>query len=223
MKEPLDTAVNDYLTQFLLRYFRNATAVEVQRPEVNRYQDLELLRLHWAISEPIRKSGRVSARKPSAVASGLGNAAPRGRRTHSWSFRLEGDRNPQIGHGTSDRNRFARAAQDLRIRTKPCADLGDRDRLASWQGAFETSSPDGASYHDLIDRPVHQGLRRFVGLVRCTRWQRPQEVGRRPSRYRRSKRRSRSRRPIYVLASQAYRRLLEIEAGEDCGTSRSFE
>ncbi|MCY3789755.1 MAG: hypothetical protein OXH63_13305, partial [Gemmatimonadetes bacterium] len=55
MTDALDTAVNDYLVQFLLRYFRTATTVGVEKPAVNRNQDLELLQLHWAISEPIRK------------------------------------------------------------------------------------------------------------------------------------------------------------------------
>ena len=54
MSKDVDSAINDYLTRFLLRYFRNAVAVGVERPNIDTEQDLDLLRLHWAISEPVR-------------------------------------------------------------------------------------------------------------------------------------------------------------------------
>ena len=55
MRECLETVVNDYLTQFLLRYFRNATAANVERPQLSYSHDIEFLRLHWAISQPVQK------------------------------------------------------------------------------------------------------------------------------------------------------------------------
>ena len=212
MKQPLDTAVNDYLTQFLLRYFRNATAVDVQRPQVDRNHDLEVLRLHWAISEPVRDLIARLRENPQELQAVL-EAQPRedDARIHGrFDARATAIRRLVTGHPT------------LIVSHEPkrTYESGPNHVLAwvlekAWRlvGHFRDMVPEGASYLDLIDAcaPGLEAVRRFDAMHQVAK---TLKMVRRPS-SQAVKEANRSRRPIYVLASQAYQRLLQVEAGED--------
>ena len=52
--ETLDRAINDYAAGVFLRYFRNGTVVGTDSPHLDPIRDIDLLRAHWALSEPVR-------------------------------------------------------------------------------------------------------------------------------------------------------------------------
>ena len=211
MTEALDTAVNDYLTQFLLRYFRSATAVGVERPKVNRSQDLDLLRLHWAISEPIRELVGCLRENPQQLQAVLetrlreDDARIHGR----FDARATAIRRLITGHPTINVSHEPRRTYESGPNPVLAWVLETAWRLV---GRFRDIVPVGASYRDLIGAcaPGLDAVRRFDALHQVAK---NPTVGRRPS-AQSVKEASRSRRPIYVLASLAYRRLLAIEAGE---------
>ena len=211
MTEALDTAVNDYLTQILLRYYRNATALDVQRPEVNRNQDLELLRQHWAISEPVRKLVECLRENPQQLQAVLeARLREDDARIHGrFDARATAIRRLVTGHPTTIVSHEPRRTYD-----------SGPNHVLSWVletawrllGRFRECVPEGASYQDLIGAcaPGLEAVRRFDAMHQVAKIP---TVGRRPS-AQSVKEASRSRRPIYVLASLAYRHLLQVEAGE---------
>ena len=212
MKEPLDTAINDYLTQFLLRYFRNATTVDIQRPQVDRIHDLEVLRLHWAISEPVRYLVACLRENPQELQAVL-EAQPRedDARIHGrFDARATAIRRLVTGHPTLIVSHEPRRTYDSGPNHVLAWVLENAWRLV-WH--FRDMVPEGASYLALIDAcaPGLEAVRRFEAMHQVA--QTPRTV-RRPSSAA-VKEASRSRRLIYVLASQAYQRLVQIEAGED--------
>ncbi|WP_146746364.1 hypothetical protein [Rhodovulum viride] len=52
--DTLDRAIGDYAARMFLRYFRRGTLAGVDRPHVDLARDIDLLRAHWALSEPVR-------------------------------------------------------------------------------------------------------------------------------------------------------------------------
>ena len=211
MREGLDTAVNDYLTQFLLRYFQNATDVTVRKPELQRNEDLELLRYHWAVSEPVRKLVACLRESPQQLQAVLevrlreDDARIHGR----FDSRATVIRRLVTGHPTVIVSHEPRRTYDS----------GPNHVLAwvletAWRllGRFRDIAPADASYSDLIQgcAPGLEAVRRFDAMHQVAK---APKAERRPSSQAVTEA-SRSRRPIYVLASHAYRRLLEIESGD---------
>ena len=206
-----ETAINDYLTRFLLRYFRNAVAVGVRHPDLDAERDLDLLRLHWAISEPVRELVNHLSQHRHEIQAVLesrrqeDDARVRGR----FDARATMIRRLVTGHPT------------LIVSHEPVRtfDSGPNHVLTwvletAWRLAlhFEEMLPEGASYRVPIGQctPGLEKIRRFDAIheaankLNLTRRPGPQAV----------KEASRSRRQIYVLACHAYRALQSIEAGE---------
>lgn len=52
--EALDQAIGDYAAGVFLRYFRKGTLAGAERPHLDLARDIDLLRAHWALSEPVR-------------------------------------------------------------------------------------------------------------------------------------------------------------------------
>ena len=212
MKELLDTAVNDYLTQFLLRYFRNAIAVDVQRPQVNRNQDLELLRLHWAVSKPVREMIACLRENPQQLQAVLeARLREDDARIHGrLDARATAIRRLVTGHPTLIVSHEPERTYESAPNHVLAWVLENAWRMV---GQFRDLVPEGASYLGLISAcaPGLEAVRRFDAMHQVVK---APNVVRRPG-PQAVKEASRSRRPIYVLASRAYQRLLEIEAGED--------
>lgn len=206
-----ETAINDYLTQFLLRYFRRAEGVGVAQPELDPERDLDLLRLHWAVSETVRELVSHLLRHRHEIQAVLqslrqeDDARVRGR----FDARATLIRRLVTGHPTM-------TISHAPVRTFESGPnhvltwvLETAWRLAS---RFEGRLPEEASYRTVIERttPGLETIRRFDALhqaaktINLTRRPGPHAV----------KEASRSRRQIYVLASRAYRVLQSIEAGE---------
>lgn len=54
MMEALDRAISDYAAGVFLRYFRQGTLAGAEKPHLDLARDMDLLRAHWALSEPVR-------------------------------------------------------------------------------------------------------------------------------------------------------------------------
>jgi hypothetical protein len=52
--ETLDRAISDYTAGVFLRYFRQGTLAGAESPHLDLARDMDLLRAHWALSEPVR-------------------------------------------------------------------------------------------------------------------------------------------------------------------------
>lgn len=52
--ETLDRAIGDFAAGVFLRYFRQGTLAGAESPHLDLARDLDLLRAHWALSEPVR-------------------------------------------------------------------------------------------------------------------------------------------------------------------------
>ena len=50
----LDRAISDYAAGVFLRYFRQGTLIGSESPNLDLTRDMNLLRSHWALSEPVR-------------------------------------------------------------------------------------------------------------------------------------------------------------------------
>ncbi len=208
----LNSAINDYLTQFLLRYFRNAVAVGVRHPVVAKESDLELLRLHWAVSEPVRELVNHLSQHRHEIQAVLTSrhredtAQVRGR----FDARATLYRRQVTGHAT------------LTVSHEPVRTIesGANHVLtwvleSAWRLArrFEDMLPEDASYRAAIAQttPGLEKIRRFDAIHRASKiinlTSRPAPQAVREA--------SRSRRQIYVLACRAYRALQAIEAGEE--------
>ena len=208
----VETAINDYLTRFLLRYFRNAVAVGVKHPDLEAERDLDLLRLHWAISEPVRE---------------LVNHLSHHR--HEIQTVLESRRQEDVGRV---RGRFdARATMIRRLVTghptlivsyEPVrtVESGPNHVLTwvletAWRLTlhFEDMLPEGASYMAEIEQSKAglERIRRFDAIHQAAK---EINLTRRPG-SQAVKEAGRSRRQIYVLAYRAYRALQLIETGEE--------
>ena len=184
----------------------------VQRPQVNLSHDLELLRLYWAISEPVRGLVACLRENPQQMQAVLearhreDDARIHGR----FDSRATVIRRLVTGHPT------------LIVSHEPWRtyDSGPNHVLTwvlenAWRlvGHFRDMVPEGASYLDYIGAcaPGLEAVRRFDAMHQVSK--KPQ-MARRPS-PQAVKEASRSRHSIYVLASQAYRRLQQIEGRDD--------
>lgn len=212
MSGSLDSAIDDYLTRFLLRYFRNAVAVQVERPDMDADQDLDLLRLHWAISEPVRCLVAHLRENPQQVQAVLetrlreDDARVRGR----FDARATAIRRMATGHPT-----LMVSHEPLRTYNSGPNHVLTWVLEQAWRLAirFEDMLPEGASYREAVEAcaPGLEAIRRFDAIhqaakqLNLTRRPAPQAV----------KEASRSRRPIYTLACEAYRTLQAIEAGDE--------
>ena len=206
-----ESAINDYLTRFLLRYFRNATKVGIMHPTLDPKRDVGLLRLHWAISQPVRD-----------LVSHLSQ------HRHDIQAVLESRRHEDDGGLV--RGRFdARATLFRRLVTgQPTLTVSQEpvrtfesgpNRVLTWvlESAwrlalrFDELLPERATYREIIEQhtPGLKQIRRFDAILQATK---TMDLMRRPG-PQAVKEASRSRHKLYVLACKAYRELQLIEAG----------
>jgi len=206
-----ETGINDYLTRFFLRYFRNAVAGRVKHPDIDAERDLELLRLHWAISEPVRELVTYLSQHRHGIQAVLescwqeDDARVRGR----FDARATMIRRLVTGHPT------------LTVSHDPVRTFssGPNHVLTwvleqAWRLAlrFQDMLPEGASYMAAIEEitPRLGEIRRFDAIHQAAK---QINLSRRPG-SQVMKEASRSRQQIYMLACQAYRSLQSIEAGK---------
>lgn len=207
-----ETAINDYLTRILLRYFRSAKGVGVANPDLDADRDIDLLRMHWSVSGDVRGLVNYLSQHRHEIQAVLlsrrhqNDAQVRGR----FDARATLIRRLVSGHPTV--TVFHEAVRTF--------ESGPNHVLmwvleTAWRLGlrFERLLPEDASYWTGIKRtaPDLETIRRFDAIhqaaktINLTRRPAPQAV----------KEASRSRRQIYVRASRAYRALELIEARDD--------
>ena len=207
-----DIALNDYLTQYLLRYFRNAVSISTSKPNTRENEDIELLMLHWAISEPVRKLSAYISERRHEIQAVLGkrkqedDARIRGR----FDARATAIRRLETGHPTL--TVFHEAVRHF--------DSGPNHVLTwvleqAWRlaGMFHRMLPSGASYLEQVEVSTNEleVIRRYDAIHQAAK---QINLSRRPSGAA-LKEACRSRRQIYVLAYEAYTALKDIEAGDE--------
>lgn len=206
-----EAALNDYLVRFLLRYFRRAQDVGVAQPDFDAERDVDLLRMHWAVSEGVR---------------GLVDHLSQHRHEIQAVLRSRPRQDDARVRGRFD----ARATLIRRLVTGLPTMIVSHEAVRTLESGpnhvltwvletawrlglrFEDLLPEDATYRAAIERttPGLETIRRFDAVhqaaksIDLTRRPGPQAV----------KEASRSRRQIYVLASRAYRALQSIEAGD---------
>ncbi|MXW20566.1 MAG: hypothetical protein F4Z95_07155 [Gammaproteobacteria bacterium] len=213
----LETEINDYLTGFLLRYFRNAVKVGIMHPTLDPKRDVDLLRLHWAISQSVRD---------------LVNHLSQNR--HDIQAVLETRRYEDDGRvrGRFDARatlirRLVTGQPTLTVSHEPARtfESGPNRVLiwvveSAWRLAlhFDDLLPEGASYKAIIEKhlPGLKEIRRFDAILQATK---RIDLTRRPG-PQAVKEASRSRQKLYLLACKAYRELQLIEAGNSDSITR---
>ena len=184
----------------------------MQRPQVNLNQDLELVRLHWAFSKPVRELVACLRENPQQMQAVLEV------RHREDDTRIHG----RFDSRATVIRRLVTGHPTLIVSHEPWRtyDSGPNHVLTwvidnAWRliGDFREIAPEGASYLELIGACAS-------GLEAVRRFDAMHQVSKKPNMVRRPspqavKEASRSRHPIYVLASEAYRRLERIEVGDD--------
>ena len=211
-QEQSGIVLNDYLTQYLLRYFRSAAAISTSKPDTREDEDMELLRLHWAISEPVRKLSAYITERRHEIQAVLGkrkqedDARVRGR----FDARATVIRRLEAGHPSLTVFHEAVRHFDSGPNHVLTWVLEQAWRLASM---FNRMLPSGASYLEKVESTANalEVIRRFDAIHQAAK---QINLSRRPGGAA-LKEASRSRRQIYVLAYEAYTVLRDIEAGDE--------
>lgn len=210
MSSEREIEVNDYVSRFLLRYFRSATDLRVARPAIDVAKDRELLRHHWAISKPIESLVTYASANPHELQAILefrrteDNAQIRGR----LDARETMIRRMVTGHPT------------LTVSYEPIRTFNSGpNHVLIWvleqawrlNLRFKNMLPEIASYLEKVESIVSklERVRRFKAIQQATK-QAPLSQLPGLSAFKEA---SRSRRQIYVHAASAYQMLREIEAG----------
>ncbi len=206
-----ESAINDYLTRFLLRYFRNATKVGIMHPTIDQKRDAELLRLHWAISESVRELVSHLSQHRHEIQAVLET------RRHEDDVRVRG----RFDARATLLRRLVTGQPTLTVFHEPARTFeSGPNRVLTWvlESAwrlalhFDDLLPKGASYRAAIKqhKPRLKEIRRYDAILQSTK---RIDLTRRPG-PQAVKEASRARQKLYVLACNAYRDLELIEAGD---------
>lgn len=213
----VDAAIVDFSAALLLRYFRRGAAFEGETPRLEHRRELELLRGHWAVSEPVRTLvGHVlshphEAQSLLSLRTRVDDAVARGRidARRTWLHRLQSGLPSAIV--TQEPVRSFNTGPNLLLAWVLREAAAYTARLSSWQGP---ASP----YLEVIERA--QGEMRVVQRLEALREPlRAVSIGQRPG-VGAVRSAARSRRQVYRLAVDAYTLLQGIERGDPAAIDR---
>ena len=212
MTTTLDQDITDYAAAVLLRYFRNGILANPEAPRVNRARDMDILRAHWAMSQPVRDflsyvlSNRHEAQSLLQVQRRVDDAVARGR---------VDARRTVLARSVSGHPTLIASEEPVRsFNTGP-------NQVVAWVvhtaanhvARMFALQPQGSAYADLAEAVMTE-----VAAVRRL------DVLREPVKHVAANRRpgpgalrdaARSRRMIYRHAIAAYNTLTRLEAGEE--------
>ena len=211
MSDTLAHHIDQFLTRYLVRYFRTAVSVSVDQVDNDVSQDRYLLRLHWAISGPINRLVTHLREHPQQI------------QTVLESRIVEDDAHVR---GRLD----ARATAIKQIITGHPGVLVSYEPLRTYQSGpnylliwvleqawrlakqFTDMVPIGATYGETASQTALEleAARRFDSVQQAVK---QMNLTRRPA-WNAVKEADRSRRQVYVLACEAYRSLQAIEEGD---------
>lgn len=206
-----ESAINDYLTRILLRYFRKATKVGIEHPTIDQKRDVKLLRLHWAISESVRELVNHLSQHRHEIQTVLES------RRQEDDVRVRG----RFDARATLVRRLVTGQPTLTVSHEPARTFeSGPNRVLTWvlESAwrlalhFDDMLPKVASYRATLEQHTLRlkEIRRFDAILQATK-----RIGltRRPG-PQAVKEASRARQKLYVLACNAYRNLQLIEAGD---------
>lgn len=207
----IDAAIVDYSAGLLLRYFRAGAPVEGGMPRLDQRRDVEILKGHWSLAEPVRSLVTYLLDRPHEAQALLtyrervDNAVARGRidARRTWLYRQQTGlssalvtHEPVRSFNTGPNMLLAWVLREAATYTA---------RLLTWQAANSAYLPAiEAAQADMRKVQRIEGLREPLRAVSLG--QRPSAGAVRDS--------ARSRRPVYRLAVQAYRVLQGLERGD---------
>ncbi len=217
MSEKLETAINDYISQFLLAYFRSAVSVRVDQPSLDTEQDLDLLKLHWSISEPVTALVGYLREHQHEIQAVLET------RRREDDVRVRG----RLDARATALTRMVTGNTALMVSHEPLRtyNSGPNHLLIwvleqAWRLVlrFEDMLPPSASYLQSVQSCAQslETIRRFDTVHQAAK---QLNLTRRPGLHAINEA-SRSRRPIYYLAFRAYRSLQAIERGDEAEIAR---
>lgn len=213
----IDAAIVDYTAAFLLRYFRRGLVLEGEAPRLTHRRELELLRGHWSVSEPVRAlvaymlSHPHEAQSLLALRTRVDDAVARGRINASatWLYRLQSGlptaivaQEPVRSFNTGPNLLLAWVLREAAAYTA---------RLSNWQA-------DGSPYFDVIEQ-AQSRMRAVQRLEALREPLRAISLGQRPG-VGAVRSAARSRRVLYRLAVDAYLLLQGLERGDPAALDR---
>jgi hypothetical protein len=207
----INGAIVDFSAGLLLRYFKAGAIIKAETPRLDHRRDVDLLRVHWSISSPVRRLVTYLLTHPHEAQSLLtfqtriDDAVARGRidARRTWSYRLQSGlpsvivaEEPVRSFNTGSNLILAWVLREASAYTA---------RLSSWQGP---SSP----YVTVVEQAQQEmrSVRRIEALREPLRAmslrQRPGPGAIRTA--------ARARQPIYRYAVEAYLLLQGLERGD---------
>lgn len=207
----IDSAIVDYSAGLLLRYFRGGAPIGADVPRLDQRRDVEILKGHWALSEPVRQlvdhvlSHRHEMQALLTYRQRIDEAMARGRidARRTWLYRQQSGLPTALV--THEAVRSFNTGPNLLLAWVLREAATYTARLLSWQSgtspylpALEQAQADMRSVQRIESlreplKGVSLGVRPNASALRDS---------------------ARSRRPLYRLAVDAYRLLQGLERGE---------
>lgn len=207
----IDSAIVDYSAGLLLRYFRGGAPIGADVPRLDQRRDVEILKGHWALSEPVRRlvdhvlTHRHEMQALLTYRHRIDEAMARGRidARRTWLYRQQSGLPTALV--THEAVRSFNTGPNLLLAWVLREAAAYTARLLSWQSgtspylpALEKAQADMRSVQRIESlreplKGVSLGVRPNASAVRDS---------------------ARSRKPLYRLAVDAYRLLQGLERGE---------
>jgi hypothetical protein len=207
----IDAAIVDYSAGLLLRYFKGGAFQEGEIPRLDRRRDLEILKGHWSLSEPVRSLVTYLLNRPHeaqalmAYRERIDDAMARGRidARKTWIHRQQSGLSSALV--THEPVRSFNTGPNMLLAWVLREASAFSARLLSWQGA-------NSGYLPLLET-AQADMRKVQRIEALREPLRAVSLGHRPSAgaIRDS---ARSRKQVYRLAVEAYRVLQGIERGD---------
>lgn len=207
----IDAAIVDYSAGLLLRYFRGGAAIESDVPRLDARRDLELLKGHWALSQPVRALVSYLLDRPHeaqallAYRERIDDAVARGRidARKTWLYRQQSGLSSALV--THEPVRSFNTGPNMLLAWVLGEAATYTARLSSWQSSNSAYLPAIESAQtDMRKVQRIEALREPLRAVSLG--QRPNAGALRDS--------ARSRRQVYRLAVDAYQVMQGLERGD---------
>jgi hypothetical protein len=203
--------IHDYIVAVLLRYFRQGRRADLGKPQTVPERDLEILRLHWAVSTPVSNLAEHILNNRHEIQSWLGEVVV------ADDCRIRGrllTRETVLARALSGHSTLVVAAEPIR------SYIGGANALLLWLIQYALTlarrldilGPD--SSYSVDARRVGRLLERVQRIEILTEARQGTNFRTRPTAASIGQA-ARSRRTIYRLAYSAYRSLTQIERGDE--------
>ena len=213
----IDAAIVDHSAGLLLRYFRGGAAIGTDVPRLDARRDLELLKGHWALSQPVRNLVAYLIDRPHEAQALLtyrervDDAVARGRidARKTWLYRQQtGQSSALVAH---EPVRSFNTGPNMLLAWVLREAASYTARLLTWQGS-------NSAYLPAIETAQTE-MRKVQRIEALREPLRAVSLGQRPSAgaVRDS---ARSRRQVYRLAVDAYQVMQGLERGDEAAIMR---